>query len=109
MAFAPKLVAVKRDGLLEYGTLAQRHAREFDHKWLRGGAPAGEPLVGSPDISSLADLGGGFEVVAEMRFVPFTIRTVVQLAVVTLLPVAPLLLTMIPLKDLLEGLLKVVF
>ncbi len=44
-----------------------------------------------------------------MRLAPFTMRTVLQLAVITLLPVAPLLLTMIPLEDLLERLLKVVF
>ncbi|MCK7478821.1 MAG: hypothetical protein M0C28_16690 [Candidatus Moduliflexus flocculans] len=32
--------------LREYGTLAQRYVREFDAKWLRGGAPADEPLRG---------------------------------------------------------------
>jgi hypothetical protein len=36
-------------------------------------------------------------------------QTVLQLTVTTLLPVAPLLLTMFPLEDLLERLLKVVF
>ena len=50
-------------GLREYGTLAQRYVREFDDKWLRGGAPADEPLVGTADIQSLADLGNSFEVV----------------------------------------------
>ena len=96
-------------GLREYGTLAQRYVREFDQKWLRGGAPADEPLIGSADIQSLADLGNSFEVVKGMRLVPFTMRTVLQLAVTTLLPVAPLLLTMIPLEELLERMLKVVF
>jgi len=36
--------------MLEYGTLARRCVRDFDAKWLRGGAPADEPLVGSGDI-----------------------------------------------------------
>jgi len=31
--------AAKRAGLREYGTLAQQYVREFDRKWLRGGAP----------------------------------------------------------------------
>jgi hypothetical protein len=109
LVFLPKLSAAKRAGLREYGVLAQRYAREFDHKWLRGGAPADEPLLGSGDIQSLADLGNSYEVVKEMRLVPFTVQTVLQLTVTTLLPVAPLLLTMIPLDELLEGLLKVVF
>jgi hypothetical protein len=109
LVFLPKLSAAKRAGLREYGVFAQRYAREFDHKWLRGGAPADEPLLGSGDIQSLADLGNSYEVVKEMRLVPFTAQTVLQLTVTTLLPVAPLLLTMIPLDELLEGLLKVVF
>ncbi len=109
LMFGPKLSAAKRAGLREYGTLAQRYAREFDHKWLRGGAPADEPLIGSADIQSLADLGNSFVVVKEMRVTPFTTQTVVQLAVVTLLPVGPLLLTMIPLEELLLRLLKIVF
>jgi hypothetical protein len=83
--------------------------REFDDKWLRGGAPADEPLVGSADIQSLADLGNSFEVLKGMRAAPFDMRTVLQLAVVTLLPVLPLTLTMISLEELLQRLLKVIF
>ena len=109
LVFLPKLAAAKRAGLREYGVLAERYAREFDHKWLRGGAPADEPLLGSADIQSLADLGNSYAVVKEMRLAPFTLQTVLQLTVTTLLPVAPLLLTMVPLDELLEGLLKIVF
>jgi hypothetical protein len=109
LVFTPKLAAAKRAGLREYGTLAQRYVGEFDHKWLRGGAPPDEPLIGSADIQSLADLGNSYEVVQCMRWAPFTVQTVLQLAIVTLLPVGPLLLTMIPLEELLERLLKIVF
>jgi hypothetical protein len=107
--FTPHLSAARRAGLREYGALAQRYVREFDDKWLRGGAPAGESLVGSADIQSLADLGNSFEIVRSMRMVPFTRDAVVQLAVITLLPVAPLLLTMVSLEELLKRLLQVVF
>jgi hypothetical protein len=60
LLFAPQLAEAKRTGNREYGTLAERYVREFDAKWLRGGAPAGEPLVGSSDIQSLADLNNSF-------------------------------------------------
>ena len=109
LVFAPKLAAAKRDALREYGTLAQRYAREFDAKWLRGGVPPGEPLIGTPDIQSLADLGNSLEVVKGMRIAPFGMQTVVQLAATTLLPVVPLLLTMMPLDELMKRLLKLVF
>jgi hypothetical protein len=109
LLFMPHLAVARRLGLHEYGTLAERYVREFDDKWLRGGAPAGEPLVGSADIQSLADLGNSFEVVRQMRVVLFGRDTVLQLAVITLLPVAPLLLTMLSPQELVERLLKVVF
>jgi hypothetical protein len=57
LVFAPQLSRAKRTGLREYGTLAERYVREFDTKWLRGGAPTGETLIGSADIQSLADSG----------------------------------------------------
>jgi hypothetical protein len=44
-----------------------------------------------------------------MRFVPFTKETVMQLAILTVLPVAPLLLTMISFEELLKRLLSAVF
>ncbi|MGH8701469.1 MAG: hypothetical protein ACREVR_09915 [Burkholderiales bacterium] len=109
LMFSPHLEAARRLGLREYGTVAERYVREFDHKWLRGGAPAGESLLGSADIQSLADLANSFEVVHRMRLVPFTSRTALQLVIVTLVPVAPLLLTVFSLEELLETLLKVVF
>ena len=52
-----------KSGNREYGTLAERYVREFDAKWLGGGAPADEALVGSGDIQSLAALGNSFEIV----------------------------------------------
>jgi hypothetical protein len=107
--FAPQLAQAKRTGLREYGTLAQRYVREFDTKWLRGGAPADEPVLGSGDIQSLADLGNSFEVVRTMRVVPVTRDAILQLAVATLAPIAPLVLTMMPLEELLKKLFGMLF
>ncbi|HET7778113.1 MAG TPA: hypothetical protein VFL07_06135 [Rudaea sp.] len=107
--FASQLARTKRAGLGEYGTLAARYVGEFDTKWLRGGAPAGEPLIGSADIQSLADLGNSFEIVKSMRIAPVTRDAVFQLAVATLLPLAPLLLTMMPWDELLRKLFGILF
>jgi hypothetical protein len=109
LMFSRQLEAAKRAGVREHGVLAQLYVREYERKWLRGGAPPDEPLLGSADIQSLADLGNSFGMVKEMRWVPFTVTTVFQLAVTTLLPVLPLTLTMISLEELLDRLLKIVF
>jgi hypothetical protein len=102
LVFAPRIAQAKRRGLLEYGAVAQRYVREFDAKWLRGGAPAGEPLVGSGDIQSLADLANSFEVIRTMRMAPVAMQDILRLAVAALVPIAPLLLTVMPLEELLK-------
>jgi len=107
--FAPQLSAAKRKGLREYGTLAERYVREFDAKWLRDGAPADEPFVGSADIQSLADLGNSYEVVRTMRIAPITRDAIVGLVAATLIPIVPLLLTMMPLEELLKKLFGILF
>lgn len=109
LVFAPQLWQAKLMGNREYGTLAQRYVREFDAKWLRGGAPADEPLVGSGDIQSLADLGNSLEVVRTMRIAPFTKEAILQFAAATLAPIVPLVLTMMPLEELLKKLFGILF
>jgi hypothetical protein len=109
LVFAPQLAAARRTGLREYGTLAQRYVREFDAKWLRGGAPADEPFVGSGDIQSLADMGNSYEVVRTMHMVPVSREAVLRLAAAVVVPVVPLLLTMMPWEELLKKLLGIFF
>jgi hypothetical protein len=108
LAFSLHLMRAKRSGLREYGMLASRYVGEFDLRWVRGGAGNNEQLLGSGDIQSLADLGNSFQVIREMRPVPFGRDTVVQLIVIVLIPVSPLILTMMPLEELIKKLLGTV-
>jgi len=107
LVFVPGLLAAKRRGLREYGLLGDRYVREFDRKWLHGGAAPDEALVGTADIQSLADLGNSFAVVREMRAVPFGNQTIVQLLSLTALPMLPLGLTVFPLDELIRRVLGV--
>jgi hypothetical protein len=107
LVFVPGLLAAKRRGLREYGLLADRYVREFDRKWLHGGAAPDEALVGTGDIQSLADLQNTFAVVSEMRAVPFGRQTILQLLLVTALPMLPLALAMFPLDELIRRVLGV--
>jgi hypothetical protein len=109
LVFSPQLAAARRKGLREYGALAQRYVREFENKWLRGGAAPGEELVGSGDIQSLTDLDGSFEVVRGMRIALWTKEAILQLAMVTLAPMVPLALTMMPLEELVKYLFGILF
>jgi hypothetical protein len=109
LVFTPQLARAKRTGLNEYGTLAEQYVREFDTKWLRGKGPRTEPLVGSADIQSLADLDSSFDIVRTMRFAPISKQAVLELAAAVLVPISPLLLTMMPLETLLRKLLGLLF
>ena len=109
LVFSPQLARAKRQGLREYGTLATRYVREFEAKWLRGGVAADEPLVGSGDIQSLADLAGSYEVVRTMHLVPIKRDDVLRLVVATLAPIVPLALTMMSFEELLKTLFGVLF
>ena len=109
LVFSPRLMHAKRAGLREYGRLASRYASEFHRKWVHGGVTADEPLLGSGDIQSLADLGNSFQVIRETRPFPFGRDMIFQLVVVSLIPVAPLVLTMIPLEELIKKLVGAVF
>jgi hypothetical protein len=109
LVFAGPLSRARRAGMREYRHLAKRHLDEFQDKWLRGGADPGALLVGNPDISSLADMNSSFDVLREMRVVPITRDLVVQLVLLTVLPLAPLLLTIISLEELLGQFVRIVF
>jgi hypothetical protein len=102
LVFGGRIAAVKRKGLLDYGALAQRYVRDFDAKWLRGGGSPGDSPLGSEDIQSLADMGNSFEVVRTMRMVPVAVRDVGLVAVAVLAPIAPLMLTVMPIDQLLR-------
>jgi len=113
LVFAPRLARVKREGLAAFGALASRYVAGFEDKWMRGGmragAPAHDALLGSGDIQSLADLGNSYNVVTEMRLVPFGLKDAIALAVAAAAPFLPLVLTVFSFEEIVARLLKVLF
>jgi len=108
LAFTPPMMAARRRGMRLYGELVARYDRDFQRKWIDGGASPGEVLLGSPDIQSLADMGNSFEFVRRMRITPIDRAAVIKLFIATALPVMPLLLLTVPINDLFQLLRKLV-
>lgn len=106
LIFLPKLRAVRRTGILEYGRLGQRYAREFHRKWTGADRPTDEPLLGHADIQSLADFRNAFLIVDGMQVIPFGIKNALNLAAYVLAPIAPLLLTMFSVEQLVDRMLQ---
>jgi hypothetical protein len=106
LVFVGTLVKAKRLGLNQYGTLATTYTSLFHKKWIWDQVPDREPLLGTSDIQSLADLGNSYALVEDMRPIPLNPRVLLHLLIVSILPMLPLLLTIMPLKEVLKLLLK---
>jgi hypothetical protein len=108
LLLSPRLIAVKKRGLLDYGALATSYAQTFDAKWIHGRPPEGDRLLGSSDIQSLADLGNSFEMVKRMRAAPIDKRTFFRLAIAAGLPMAPALIFGTPADQLIRSVWKLI-
>jgi hypothetical protein len=107
--FAPLLSRVRRRGLRDYAALGQIYTREFRDKWFSPGWPKDEPLLGSGDIQSLADLGNSYSAVAQTRLAPISISALFNFVIAFLVPILPLFLTMMSAEKLIERLVGLVF
>jgi hypothetical protein len=107
VVFAGTLLKTKRTGLRQYGALATEYTGAFHRKWIEHENPEHEQLLGSGDIQSLADLGNSFSFVEKMKALPVDPRVIIHLTIATLLPLTPLLLTVMSPKEILKLLMKV--
>jgi hypothetical protein len=82
---------------------------DFYRKRIQHRATDGEPLLGTPDIQSLADLANAYNYVSAIRLVPFEYDTVIRLAIILVAPFLPLTLTMIPFERIVDHVVKLVF
>lgn len=100
MAFVPVLSALKRDGLRRYSVLVTTHNLAFEAKWIDDTRRSLEvsPL-GSPDVSSLADLATSYDMIKNLRPLPVTRGTVMPLVLAAVLPFIGVALTQAPLKQ----------
>jgi hypothetical protein len=62
--------------------------------------------LGTADIQSLADLGNSYELIRKMRVVPIALSDFIAMAVPGLIPALPLAATVMPVGDLLKGILR---
>jgi hypothetical protein len=99
--FSLKLWRSKVKGMSDYSAFAERYVNEFDRKWLGADPAPGEPLLGTADIQSLADLSNSVSIVRDMRLIPVSPSMLMYLAVAALLPLLPLVLFKYPIGDLL--------
>jgi hypothetical protein len=104
--FSHQLMKTKSQGLNTYGNLATNYTESFDKKWIQGESK-GETILGTADIQSLADLANSFVVIRQMRLVPFSLQNILVLVAAAAAPFVPLLLTIMPIEELMAKVFKV--
>lgn len=105
---APILSKVRQAGILDYGKLANLYTQSFDHKWVHFQKPPSEPLLGSGDIQSLADMGNSYANIRDMDIAPISRKLIMQLAAQSGLPLVPVIALGTPLAELVNDVLKMV-
>ena len=96
--FSPKLWRCRLDGLGDYMAFAEDYVAQFDRKWVKS-AQRDEPLLGTPDIQSLADLSNSVQIVLKMRLAPTNMRVLTYVIGAVAVPMLPLALFRFPLSE----------
>jgi hypothetical protein len=107
--FVVHLEYASRFAKLEFGALSSKYVDSFRDKWIQHKTENPEPLLGTPDLQSLADLANSFKTVTEMRLFPFGKEPLIRLVATLILPLLPLILTVIPLKEIVSWVVKLAF
>ena len=106
LLFTPKLIREKKEGSLTYGSLQHLHSLQFRQKWVKERNRHIEELLGTTDVSSLADISSSFKNVEDMSVLPFKKSAAISLLVALTIPIVPALTAEIPFKELLKNLLE---
>ncbi len=102
LMFSPNLSRTKREGMHRYGNLATRYTNFFLARWSPQDAQQAETLLGTPDIQSLGDLGGSYDLMRRMSTLLMSRRQFISLMTFAAGPLTPLILFEIPLVELLK-------
>jgi len=93
---------------MEYGTLGSEYTQAFYRRWIAKIEPSEEPLLGTGDIQSLADLGSSFEIIRTMRILPAESSDFIAFVLPGLIPALPLAAMVMPVGQIVKGLLKLI-
>ena len=99
LVFTPLLIRSKLINWGRYGPFAGRYVQQFDDKWILKEDQSFENLLGTPDIQSLSDLKNSYEGISNMRTLLPNERTVALFAFAYVVPVLPLLTSVISLRQ----------
>jgi len=99
LVFTDKLWVARTRGVGQYDTLAARYVAAFEAKWT-GAVDRAEPLLGTEDVRSFADLDSATHIVKGMRWIPVSSRMFTMMTLAAVVPFLTLLMFEYPIADL---------
>jgi hypothetical protein len=94
--FVPRLSALRRKGILEYGLLGQLHSLEFHEKWILRRSGHEAEFLQAPESSTLADYGQSYEKIEGLNPLPAGKQDLIPLALAIAIPAFPVIIAQIP-------------
>lgn len=99
--FALPLFRLWEESIISLGRLAGEHHTAFQQKWMQNQGN-GADLLGSEDVSSAADIGPVAASPYSLRFLPITLSTLIGVACAAGAPMLAVVVTQMPLLELLR-------
>jgi len=104
--FVPKLVRLRRQGILQYGTLGQLQSTEFHKKWIFDRKGHEKDFLAAPEVSTLTDFSSSYQNVEKLQPFPLDMGALLGLTLSIAVPILPVLLAEIPFITVLKALLS---
>lgn len=100
LPFTVHLYRAQRRSLLAYGPFALDYVRRFHGKWIEGRSE--EQVLGTPDIQSWSDLDNAYQAIQSTSMFVFSSRKLAELWLAAIVPMLPLVATVVPIDELLK-------
>lgn len=107
ISFLGLMLSTKKQGLLDYGDLIGRHGRLVKERWIDGKQVANDPILDAPELGPIADTAAPYELIAKIRPLPLTMGSLIPLVGAALLPMVILAALDLPLKTVLQSIIKI--
>ncbi len=106
LMLAPRLAAMKRQALRQYGALIGDHGRLVHRRWILGEAVPPTELLDAPELGPVADTAAIYEAVANISPLPVGKSTIAMVLLPIALPMLFVIAWQIPIRELVLKLLK---
>jgi len=102
--FVPRLSALRRRGILEYGILGQLHSIDFHEKWILSRSGHEIEFLTAIESSTLANFGQAYEKLKGLKPFPLDRDALIVLGLSLVIPLLPVVLAAVPLVVVLKTL-----